>query len=264
MEWLKAKNLELAFPNNSIFLKYGKDLLQRILDAKNAAFEYSSTDRESTKEGEEIRVKYLFNYNENQWLYLTVTIAYSRTRKVLTLSSMPDLMSREANAFVGRYIKSWRPDEFKEFFAGITERISDVIEQSREKLMDYITQLKNLDNEFIIDSTEYIAKLKDKYPDFNITTEEETGGFGYVLCITSKEDDSILVEFSTSPFSLSDYSGFFKDFIQHAYLDFDGFVESTKDFYDAVEIVVDGALEHKRLLDSTYEKYTKIVQKKED
>ena len=264
MQWLKANHLELAFPNNSIFLKYDKDLLQRILDAKNEAFEYSSTDRESNKDGEEIRVKYLFKYNENQWLYLTVTIAYSRTRKVLTLSSMPDLMTREANAYVGRYIKSWQQNQFKEFFAGITERISEVIEQSRVKLIEYITQLKNLDNEFIIDSTEYIAKLKDKYPDFNITTEEETGGFGYVLCITSKEDESTLVEFSTSPFSLSDYSGFFRNFIQDAFLDFDGFVETTKDFYDAVEIVVDGALEHKRLLDSVYKKYTNIVHEKEE
>lgn len=264
MEWLKAKNLELSFPNNSIFLKYGKDLLERIMATKNEMFKYYSTDRESNKDGEEIRVKYQFKYNENQWLYLTVTIAYSRTRKVLTLSSLPDLMTREADAYVGQYIKSWQQNEFKEFFAGITERISDIIEQARVKLIEYITQLKNLDNEFIIDSTEYIAKLKDKYPDFNITTEEETGGFGYVLCITSKKDDSISVEFSTSPFSLNDYSGFFRDFIRDSFLDYKGSVSSVKDFYEAVEIVVDGALEYKKHMDSVYEKFSKIVKERDD
>ena len=72
------------------------------------------------------------------------------------------------------------------------------------------------------------------------------------------------MEFCTSPFRIEDYGGFFRDFIQNANLDFDGFVGSTKDFYAAVETLVDGALEYKKVLNSTYEKYTKIVQSRDD
>jgi hypothetical protein len=136
------------------------------------------------------------------------------------------------------------------------------VEKYRAKFMDYLTQLKNLDTEFIIDSVEYIAKLKDKYPGFEIKTENETNGIGYVVTIENEDDDQVV--FATSPFNLDDYSGFFKDFIQNANLDFNCFVGSTKDFFAAVETIIDGALEYKKLLNSTYEKYTKIVQTRED
>lgn len=153
---------------------------------------------------------------------------------------------------------------FNTFFRGITDFLNEQLEKYRAKFMDYLTQLKNLDTEFIIDSTEYVAKPTDKYPDFKITTKKDNDGIGYVVCVASNEDSFNYVEFTTSPFRLDDYAGFFSDFIIHANLDFAGFVGSTKDFFAAVETVVDGALEYKKLLNSTYKKYAKIVKSRKD
>ena len=211
-----------------------------------------------------LRVKYRFNYENDENVYLTASLSYVKKERELTLTITPDLISREANKYVGEYSEVWHHDMFGTFFRGITDALNEQLEKYRAKFMDYLTQLKNMDTEFIIDSTEYIAKLTDKYPDFKITTEKENGGFGYIVCIASNEDSFTYVEFSTSPFRIEDYCGFFKDFINYANLDFDCFVGSTKDFFAAMETIVDGALEYKKLLNSTYEKYTKIVQVRED
>ena len=112
--------------------------------------------------------------------------------------------------------------------------------------------------------TEYIAKLTDKYPDYEITTDKEDNDIGYTVRVTSKEDKDNYVEYETSPFRISDYDGFFRDFIQNSFVDYEGFVGSTKDFWTAVETLVDGALEYKKVLKSTYDKYSKIVQAKEE
>ena len=174
------------------------------------------------------------------------------------------MISRDADKYVGQYSELYHHDMFGTFFRGITDTLNEQLEKYRTKFMDYLTQLKNLDTEFIIDSTEYVAKLTDKYPDYEITTDKEDSDIGYTVRVTSKEDDNDFVEFNTSPFRLDDYGGFFRDFIQHACLDFDGFVGSTKDFWAAVETLVDGAFEYEKLIHSTYEKYTKIVHEKED
>lgn len=265
MQWLKWKKSEISFPNLSIFLKYGNDLLERLSNTgSKTTFRFNTFEYESSTKYEELRIKYDFNYEGNEFIYLTVRLSYAKKERELTLSIIPDLISREADKYVGEYSELLHHDMLGTFFIGITDLLNEQLEKYRTKFMDYLTQLKNLDTEFIIDSTEHIARLTDKYPGFEITTEKETGGIGYVVSVRSNEDEYDFVEFSTSPFRLDDYSGFFRDFIQHANLAFDGFVETTKDFYAAVETLVDGALEYKKLLNSTYEKYAKIVQGRED
>lgn len=263
MQWLKWKHGKMSFPNLSIFLKYGDDLLERLSNTgSKTAFRFSTFEYESSTKYEELRVKYRFNYENDENVYLTARLSYTKKEWKLTLTITPDLISREANKYVGEYSELWHYDMFGTFFRGITDTINEQLEKYRTKFMDYLVQLKNMDTEFIIDSVEYVAKLKDKYPGFEIKTENETNGIGYVVTIENEDDDQVV--FTTSPFNLDDYSGFFRDFIQNANLDFDCFVGSTKDFFAAVETVVDGALEYKKLLNSTYEKYTKIVQTRED
>ena len=268
MQWLKWRNGKgnLGFPNLSLFLKYGDDLLERISNTGNkTAFRFDTFEYESSTKSEELRVKYSFNYEGDESVYLTVRLSYAKKKRELTLTIVPDMISRDADKYVGKYSEIWHHDMFGTFFHGITDTLNEQLEKYRTKFMDYLTQLKNMDTEFIIDSTEYIAKLSDKYPGFEITTDKEDGnGIGYLVSVTSKEDDNDFVEFFTSPFRLDDYSGFFRDFIQNANLDFDGFVGSTKDFYDALETLVDGAIEYKKLLKSVYKKYTDIVQSRED
>lgn len=266
MQWLKWKKSNLRFPNLSLFLKYGDDLLERLSNTgSKTAFHFSTFEYESTTKYEVLRLKYSFNYENDEFVYLTAFLSYNKTKRELSLTITPDLISREADKYVGEYSSElWNHDMFGTVFRGITDTLNEQLEKYRAKFMDYLTQLKNMDTEFIIDSTEYIAKLTDKYPDFNITTEKENGGFGYIVSVANKEDNGDYVEFSTSPFRIEDYGGFFSDFISYAHLDFDGFVGSTKDFYAAVETLVDGALEYKKVLNSTYEKYAKIVKSKED
>lgn len=265
MQWLKWKHGEMSVPNLSLFLKHGDDLLERLSNTGNkTAFRFITFAYESSTTDEALRIKYRFNYEEDQSVTLMINLRYDKKKRELTLTIVPSLISRDADKYVGEYSELWHHDMFGTFFRGITETLNEQLEKYRAKFMDYLTQLKNMDTEFIIDSTEYIAKLTDKYPDFKITTEKENGGIGYVVSVVSNEDEYDFVEFSTSPFRLEDYSGFFKDFINHACLDFDGFVGSTKDFYAAIETLVDGALEYKKLLNSTYDKYTKIVKSRED
>lgn len=268
MQWLKWRNGKgnLGFPNLSLFLKYGDDLLERLGNTgSKTAFRFNTFEYESSTKSEELRVKYSFNYEGDESVYLTARLSYLKKKRELTLTIVPDLITREADKYVGEYSELWHHDMFGTFFRGITDTLNEQLEKYRSKFMDYLTQLKNMDTEFIIDSTEYIAKLTDKYPNLKITTEKEANeGIGYLVSVASNDDDNDYVEFYTSPFRLDDYSGFFRNFIQEANLDFDSFVGSTKDFYEAVEILVDGALEYKKLLDSTYEKYTKIVLPKED
>ena len=267
MQWLKWRNgkSNLGFPNLSLFLKYGNDLLERISNTgSKTAFQFSTFEYESTMKYEVLRVKYNFNYEGDEFVYLTARLSYHKKERELILTIVPDLISRDANKYVGEYSEVWHHDMFGTFFRGITDILDEQLEKYRTKFMDYLTQLKNLDTEFIIDSTEYVAKLTDKYPGLIITTEKENGGIGYIVSVATKEDDGAYVEFGTSPFRIEDYGGFFQDFIQNANLDFEGFVGTTKDFYDAVETLVDGALEYKKVLNSTYEKYTKIVQSRDD
>ena len=267
MQWLKWKNGKgnQRFPNLSLFLKYGEDLLERISNTgSKTGFRFYTFDYESSTKYEELRVKYKFNYEGDEFVYLTARLSYVKKDRELTLTIVPDLISRDADKYVGEYSELYHHDMFGTFFRGITDTLNEQLEKYRSKFMEYLTQLKNLDTEFIIDSTEYIAKLTDKYPGLKITTEKEDGGIGYVVTVADKEDNNDFVEFNTSPFRLDDYGGFFRDFIQHACLDFDGFVGSTKDFWSAVETLVDGALEYEKLIHSTYEKYSKIVHEKED
>lgn len=268
MQWLKWRNGKgnLGFPNLSLFLKYGEDLLERISNTgSKTAFRFDTFKYESSTKSEELRVKYSFNYEGDESVYLTARLSYLKKKRELTLTIVPDLITREADKYAGEYSELWHHDMFGTFFRGITDTLNEQLEKYRSKFMDYLTQLKNMDTEFIIDSTEYVAKLTDKYPGFEITTgKEDAGDIGYVVSVTNKEDDNDFVEFYTSPFRIEDYSGFFSDFISYAHLDFDGFVGSTKDFWAAVETLVDGALEYKKLLDSTYEKYAKIVQSRDD
>lgn len=266
MRLLKWKRGRLELPNLSLFLKYGDDLLERLSNTgSNTAFQFDTFEYESSTNYEELRIKYNFNYEHDEYVYLTARLSYLKKKRELTLTIVPDMISRDADKYVEEYSSElWHHDMFGTVFRGITDTLNEQLEKYRTKFMDYLVQLKNMDTEFIIDSTEYIAKLTDKYPDFKITTEKKGGGIGYVVCIASKEDEYNYVEFTTSPFKLDDYSGFFKDFIQYANLDFDCFIESTKDFYAAIEILVDGALEYTKLLKSTYDKYTKIVQSRDD
>lgn len=265
MQWLKWKHSKMSFPNLSLFLKYGDDLLERISDTgSKTAFRFITFGYDSSAKSEVLRIKYRFNYEDDQSVTLMVCLTYDKKKRELKLSIVPDMISRDADKYVGEYSELWHHDMFGTFFRGITDTLNEQVEKYRTKFMDYLTQLKNMDTEFIIDSAEYIARLTDKYPGFEIKTEKPANGIGYVVSIGSKEDDDNYVEFSTSPFSIDDYSGFFCDFIRDANLDFGGFVESTKDFYAAVETVVDGALEYKKLLSSTYEKYAKIVRSSED
>lgn len=266
MQKLKWKNHgEISFPNLSLFLKYGDGLLERLSNTGNkTAFRFSTFEYESSTKYEELWVKYSFNYEDNEYVYLTARLSYVKKERKLTLTIVPDLISREANKYVGKYSEMWHHDMFNTFFRGITDILDEQLEKYRAKFMDYLTRLKNLDTEFIIDSTEYIARLTDKYPDFKITTEKEDGGIGYLVSVESNEDKNNYAEFSTSPFGIVDYSGFFSDFIENADLDFNCFVGSPKDFFAAVETVVDGVFEYKKLLKSTYDKYTKIVKSDED
>lgn len=262
MQWLKWKHGKMSFPNLSIFLKYGDDLLERLSNTGNkTAFRFITFDYDSSTKTEALRIKYRFNY-EDQSVTLMANLFYDKKKRELTLTIVPDLISGDADKYVGEYSEVWHHDMFGTFFHGITDTLNEQVEKYRAKFMDYLTQLKNLDTEFIIDSVEYIAKLKDKYSGFEIKTENETNGIGYVVTIENEDDDQVV--FTTSPFNLDDYSGFFRDFIQNANLNFNCFVRSTKDFFAAVETVVDGALEYKKLLNSTYEKYTKIVQTRDD
>lgn len=266
MQWLKWKHGELRFPNFSLFLKYGDDLLERLSNTgSKTAFRFSTFEYESSTKYEELRIKYSFNYENDEFVYLTARLSYVKTKRELSLTITPDLITREADMYVGEYTELWHYDMFSTFFRGITDTLNEQLEKYRTKFMDYLTQLKNMDTDFIIDSTEYIAKLTDKYPNLKITTEKESDGdIGYVVSVASKESDDDFVEFYTSPFRLDDYGGFFRDFIQNANLDFDGFVGSTKDFYAALETLVDGALEYKKLIKSTFEKYGKFVLARED
>lgn len=268
MQWLKWKNGKgnLGFPNLSLFLKYGDDLLERLSNTgSKTAFRFNTFEHESSTKSEELRVKYSFNYEGDEFVYLTARLSFDKKKRELTLTIVPDLITREADKYVGEYSELWHHDMFGTFFRGITVTLNEQLEKYRSKFMDYLTQLKNMDTEFIIDSTEYIAKLTDKYPNYKITTaKEDSSGIGYEVCVASKEDECDLVEFSTSPFRLDDYTGFFRDFIQNSNIDYDGFVESTKDFWVAVETLVDGALEYKKLLKSTFDKYSKIVQERKD
>lgn len=267
MQWLKWKNGNgnLGFPNLSIFLKYGEDLLERISNTGNkTAFKFNTFEYESSVKYEELRIKYSFNYEGDEFVYLTARLSYDKKKRELTLTIVPDLITRDADKYAGQYSELWHHDMFGTFFRGITDSLNEQLEKYRTKFLDYLTQLKNLDTEFIIDSAEYISKLTDKYPGFEITTEQEPGDIGYVVSVTSKEATNAYVDFNTSPFRLDDYSGFFRDFIQNSFIDYDGFVGSTKDFWAAVETLVDGALEYKKLLKSVYEKYTKIVIERED
>ena len=268
MQWLTWQNgkSNQGFPNLSIFLKYGEDLLERISNTgSKTGFQFRTFEYESSTKYEELRVKYKFNYEGDELVYLTARLAHNKKERELTLTIIPDLITRDADKYAGEYSELYHYDMFGTFFHGITDTLNEQLEKYRTKFMEYLTQLKNMDTEFIIDSTEYIAKLTDKYPNLKITTVKETNeGIGYLVCVASNDNDNDYVEFYTSPFRLDDYSGFFRNFIQEANLDFDSFVGSTKDFYEAVEILVDGALEYKKLLDSTYEKYTKIVLEKED
>lgn len=265
MQWLKWKHSKLKFPNLSIFLKYGDDLLERLSNTgSKTAFRFSTFEFESSTTAETLRIKYRFNYEEDRSVVLMVNLWYDKKQRELTLTIVPDLITRDADKYAGEYSEVWHHDMFGTFFRGITDTLNEQLEKYRTKFMDYLTQLKNMDTEFIIDSIEYIAKLTDKYPGLKITTEKENGGIGYIVSLANKEDDGDLVEFCTSPFRLEDYGGFFRDFIQNANLDFDGFVGTTKDFYAAVETLVDGALEYKKVLNSTYEKYAKIVQSRDD
>lgn len=263
MQRLKWKQSELSVPNLSIFLKYGDDLLERLSNTGNkTAFRFITFAYESSATDEALRIKYRFNYEEDQSVTLMINLRYDKKKRELTLTIVPSLISRDADKYVGEYSELWHYDMFGTFFRGITDTINEQLEKYRTKFMDYLVQLKNMDTEFIIDSIDYIAKLKDKYPGFEITAEKETEGFGYTVTIENQDND--LVTITTSPFYLDDYSGFFRDFIQNANLDFDCFVGSTKDFFAAMETIVDGALEYKKLLKSTYDKYTKIVQVRED
>lgn len=263
MQWLKWKHSKMSFPNLSLFLKYGDDLLERISDTgSKTAFRFITFGYDSSTKSEVLRIKYRFNYEDDQSVTLMVCLTYDKKKRELKLSIVPDMISRDADKYVGEYSELWHHDMFGTFFRGITDTLNEQVEKYRTKFMDYLTQLKNLDTEFIIDSVEYVAKLKDKYPEFEIKTERETDGIGYVVTIENQNDDQVV--FTTSPFNLDDYSGFFRDFIQNANLDFNCFVGSPKDFFAAVETIVDGALEYKKLLNSTYEKYTKIVQTRDD
>lgn len=265
MQWLKWRNGKgnLGFPNLSLFLKYGDDLLERISNTgSKTAFRFSTFEYESSTTDEALRIKYRFNYEEDQSVTLMINLRYDKKKRELTLTIVPSLISRDADKYVGEYSELWHHDMFGTFFRGITDTINEQLEKYRTKFMDYLVQLKNMDTKFIIDSIDYIAKLKDKYPGFEITAEKETEGFGYTVTIENQDND--LVTITTSPFYLDDYSGFFRDFIQNANLDFDCFVGSTKDFFAAMETIVDGALEYKKLLKSTYDKYTKIVKSSED
>lgn len=263
MQWLKWKHGKMSFPNLSLFLKYGDDLLERISNTgSKTAFRFVTFDYESTTKSEKLRIKYRFYYENDMTVALMACLSYDKKERELKLTIVPNMISREADKYVGEYSELWHHDMFGTFFRGITDTLNEQLEKYRTKFMDYLTQLKNLDTEFIIDSIEYVAKLKDKYPGFEINIEKESNDIGYVVTIDNNDDD--MVTFSTSPFNLDDYSGFFRDFIQNANLDFTCFVGSTKDFFAAVEIVVDGAIEYKKLLSSTYEKYTKIVQTRED
>lgn len=266
MQRLKWKNHgEIGFPNLSLFLKYGDDLLERISNTGNkTAFRFSTFEYDSSTKDEELRVKYNFNYEDNEFVYLTVRLSYVKKERKLTLTIIPDLISREADKYVGKYSEVWHHDMFGTFFRGITDTLNEQLEKYRTKFMNYLVQLKNLDTEFIVDSIEYIAKLTDKYPGLKITTEKENGGIGYLVSVESKEDGSNYVTFCTSPFRIEYYAGFFTDFIENANLDIDCFVGSTKDLFAAVETLVDGALEYKKLLNSTYEKYAKIVQTRDN
>lgn len=266
MQLLRWKRGRLELPNLSLFLKYGDDLLERLSNTgSNTAFQFDTFEYESSTNYEELRLKYYFNYENDEYVYLTARLSYLKKKRELTLTIVPDMISRDADKYVEEYSSElWHPDMFGTVFSGITDTLNEQLEKYRTKFLDYLMQLKNLDTEFIIDSTEYIAKLTDKYPDFKITTEKENGGIGYVVCVASKEDPFNHVEFTTSPFKLDDYCGFFSDIIQHAYLDFDGFVKSTKDFFAAVETVVDGAYKYNKLVKSINEKYTKIVQSRDD
>lgn len=262
MQWLKYKHGEIKLPNLSIFLKYGDDLLERLSNTgSKTAFRFITFDYDSSTKTETLRIKYRFNY-EDLSVTLMANLFYDKKKRELTLTIVPDLISLDADKYVGEYSEVWHHDMFGTFFHGITDTLNEQVEKYRTKFLDYLVQLKNLDTEFIIDSVEYVAKLTDKYPDLKITTEKENCDIGYIVSVA--KDDGDYVEFSTSPFRIEYYSGFFKDFINHACLDFDGFVGSTKDFYDAVETLVDGALEYKKVLDSTYAKYTKIVQSRDD
>ena len=263
MQWLKWKHSKMSLPNLSIFLKYGDDLLERISDTgSKTAFRFITFGYDSSTKSEVLRIKYRFNYEDDQSVTLMVCLSYDKKKRELKLSIVPDMISRDADKYVGEYSELWHHDMFGTFFRGITDTLNEQVEKYRIKFMDYLAQLKNLDTEFIIDSVEYVAKLKDKYPEFEIKTERETDGIGYVVTIENQNDDQVV--FTTSPFNLDDYSGFFRDFIQNANLDFNCFVGSPKDFFAAVETIVDGALEYKKLLNSTYEKYTKIVQTRDD
>ena len=265
MQRLKWKKGEIRFPNLSIFLKYGDDLLERLSNTgSKTSFRFVKFEYDGSTKFETLNLKYRFDYEDDRSVLLEASLTYDKKERKLTLGIVTDMITEEADKYVGEYSEVWHHDKFDTFFRGITDTINGQLEKYRAKFMEYLTQVKNMDTEFIIDSVEHVARLTDKYPGFEIKTEKPANGIGYVVSIGSKEDDDNFVEFSTSPFSIDDYSGFFCDFIRDANLDFGGFVESTKDFYAAVETVVDGALEYKKLLDSTYEKYAKIVRSSED
>ena len=265
MQRLKWKKGEIGFPNLSIFLKYGNDLLERLSNTgSKTSFRFVKFEYDGSTKFETLNLKYRFNYEDDQSVLLEASLTYDKKERKLTLSIVIDMITEEADKYVGEYSEQWHYDMFDTFFRGITDTLNVQLEKYRTKFMEYLTQVKNMDTEFIIDSVEHVARLTDKYPGFEIKTEKPANGIGYVVCVASREDPFNHVEFTTTPFKLDDYCGFFSDIIQHAYLDFDGFVKSTKDFFAAVETVVDGAYKYNKLVKSINEKYTKIVQSSDD
>ena len=56
MQWLKWKHGKMSFPNLSIFLKYGDDLLERLSNTGNkTAFRFITFDYDSSTKTEALR-----------------------------------------------------------------------------------------------------------------------------------------------------------------------------------------------------------------
>lgn len=80
MQWLKWEHSKMSFPNLSIFLKYGDDLLERLSNTgSKTAFRFITFGYDSSTKTEALRIKYRFNY-EDQSVTLMANLFYDKRK----------------------------------------------------------------------------------------------------------------------------------------------------------------------------------------
>jgi hypothetical protein len=262
MKRIRYKDDSVEVIDSSVFAKYLDNIIELAVKSgvsnKHKAFAFSYPDYMNDRSTEKISFLYRYDYSKSNTVRVKITLECQKAAKKIKYTVRPDFFSSAADQYAGT--TEIESDNLKEFLGSLHWRIREDLVRYFKLFNNYLLVKQNRDNEFAIDSLEYLERLKSKFEPKGLIVkmvEDDGDCEGYEITVTDKKDEDNYVSFGTVPYRITDYGGSFSDFVDHLEMDLDGEFANISDLYKGIEKFVDGMLEYKEVMT----KYSKILSK---